>query len=140
MTLTRPAFVLDCSVALTWCFVDEATPATEKLLERLRRESAIVPSLWQLEVANILGISICKGRISQENAAKFMATLGRLPIATDGETAARALTDTFALAVAHKLTAYDAAYLELAQRLDIPLASNDAELCKAAKKIKVELI
>jgi predicted nucleic acid-binding protein len=133
-------FVLDSSIALAWCFVDEATPVTEEILESLETNKAIVPSLWPLEIANSLSLSLRKKRIDDAGVFKFLERIESLQIAIDNETILHALTDTFALSCHCELTAYDAAYLELAQRLDIPLASKDRQLCAAAKKLKITLI
>lgn len=133
-------FVVDCSVAAAWCFEDEATPQTEALLDRLEADTAVVPALWHLELANVLALSERKGRITPARAAQFIALLGELSIEVDDQTQARALGEILNLARAHKLTSYDAAYLELAMRLGIPLASNDGPLRAAAQKLGVKLL
>lgn len=130
-------FVLDCSVALTWCFADEATPATMAIQERLYADSAAVPSLWPLEVANGLLMAMRRGRLSAAGRDSFTAFFGRLPIAVDDETSRRALLDIAGLAEAQRLTVYDASYLELARRLALPLASLDRDLNRAAKALSV---
>ena len=134
------AFVLDASVALAWCFRDEATAATWAVLDRLGSEAAAAPSLLPLEIANVLAVAERRGRIAAAGIAEFVALLDALPVTLDGETSARALTDILGLTRAEGLTAYDAAYLECAMRLGVPLATKDAELRRAATKLGVPLL
>ena len=134
------SFVLDASIALSWCFADESTPTTTALLERLETETAFVPQLWFLEVGNILIGASRKKRISQAKIAEFLDLLSNLNIQTDHETAVRGFHEILSLAQSEHLTTYDSAYLELAMRLGIPLASKDMELRKAAKRLGVELL
>lgn len=129
-------FVLDASIALAWCFDDEATDETTALLDRMERESAHVPSLWHVEVA----ISGRKGRLSPARAAEFAALIDALPILVDEETPGRALREILDLARHERLTAYDAAYLELAMRQGLPLATRDEELREAAERVGVALV
>lgn len=127
------AFVLDASVALSWCFGDEITAATSRLLDRLTDARAFVPTVWPLEVTNGLIVARRRQRLSEAQAAEKFALLGALPIDVDPETSSRAFHDIAALAVAHRLSAYDAAYLELAQRAGLPLATLDDPLRSAAR-------
>ena len=113
-------FVLDCSMTMAWCFGDEATPRTRAVLASLRSQTAVVPSHWMLEVANALVISERRGRILASEIGPFLRTLSGLPIDIDDQTAEQALGDTLTLARKWKLTAYDAAYLELALREGLP--------------------
>lgn len=124
--------VIDASAALGWCFDDEATVEGEAALDRVRAGGARVPSLWHLELANVLRQAERRGRISEADATRRLELLAQLPIMADTETAHRAWGPTLALARAYTLTVYDAAYLELATRLGLPLASKDKELLKAA--------
>lgn len=133
-------FVLDASVAFAWCFADEATPAADRLLDRLQQDGAIVPALWPLEVANVLRMAERRRRIARSTSDRFVDLLARLPIAIDEETAGRALGDTLVLARDRDLTVYDAAYLELARRLAVPLATRDLDLRKAARAEGVALL
>lgn len=128
-------FVLDASIALAWCFDDEATDQTDLLLARARDHGAHVPSLWHLELTNVLLQAERRGRITAADIAVRLQLLAVLPIETDSETHRRAARETLALALARaeRLTSYDAAYLELAMRRGLPLASRDADLLKAAK-------
>ncbi len=134
------SFVVDSSIAMTWCFDDEATADTEALLRRLYKESAYAPSLWPLEVLNVLAMAERHGRITPDESRERHLLLRSLPVILDGETAEQAWTVTNDAAHRFGLTVYDAAYLELAQRLDVPLATLDKELRKAAKKSGVQLL
>lgn len=130
-------FVLDCSIAMAWCFEDEATDFTDSLLESLAQVSVLVPSIWSLEVANVLAISERRGRTNQAKITQFLRLLGNLPIIVDAKTGEKAFTDVLTLARTHKLTSYDAAYLELALREGLPLATLDEGLKRAALNIGV---
>jgi predicted nucleic acid-binding protein len=131
------AGVVDSSIALTWCFEDEASPETDRLFERVRDDGAVVPGLWHLEVANVLLQAERHGRIGRADVARRLMLISDLSIATDQETTPRAWRETLSLARAENLTAYDAAYLELAQRRGLPLMTRDNELGAAAKRLGV---
>jgi predicted nucleic acid-binding protein len=133
-------FVLDCSIAVTWCFEDEAEEETDALLHRVQEEGAVVPGLFPLEVANVLVQAERRGRMTAMDLSARVALLETLPIVVDDGTASRALHETLALARAEKLTAYDAAYLELAMRQGLPLATRDAALRRSAAKLGVPLL
>ena len=133
-------FVLDCSIAVAWCFEDEAAPETDALLDRLREEGAVVPVLWHLELGNVLLQAERRGRLSAAAVAARIALIADLPIATDDETASRPLGEVVALARAEGLTTYDACYLELSLRRALPLATNDRALRDAAHRIGVKAI
>lgn len=128
------ALVIDCSAALAWCFEDEASDEADSLLSRVGSEGAVVPVLWHLEVANVLLQATKRGRITADDADTRLRLMAALPITTDQETSIRAWRDTLALARAEGLTAYDAAYLELALRRQLPLATWDKELAEAARR------
>lgn len=134
------AFVLDASVAIAWCFEDESTAATQALLQSLASAEAVVPPLWHWMVCNALLTAERRGRLDADSAAHFVQLLQRLPIRTDPEATGRAFAATPALARQHALTAYDAAYLELARRLDLPLATRDEGLARAAAQAGVRLL
>ena len=130
-------FVLDCSVTVAWLFADEASPRTDALLQRLTEGAAVVPNLWHLEVGNVLAMSERRGRINSSQNASCLELLGRLPIEVDAETGRRALREVLSLARAEKLTTYDAAYLELAMRRNMPLATRDRALRRASRRVGV---
>jgi len=134
------AVVVDASVALAWCFEDEASPATDAVLDRVKDEGAIVPSLWHLELGNILLLAERRGRTIQGGIVARLELMGQLPIAIDAETTGRAWREILTLARAERLTTYDAAYLELAVRRDLPLATKDEALLGAARRIGVAVV
>lgn len=133
-------FVLDCSVAIAWLFEDETTPETEQLLERLKDTDAYVPSLWRLELGNILIQSEKRGRITAGELTSYLNLLATLPIITDTETDERAFREILVLSQTEALTTYDAAYLELAMRRGIPLATLDKTLARVAKNLQLETL
>lgn len=128
-------FVLDASVALLW-LVPGTNPAgvdyASATLKALKESQAVVPSLFALETANVVTKVESKGIVTEADSQRFIALLGRLNILTDQATTAHALGDTLNLARRYKLSAYDAAYLELSLRSGLPLATLDADLAKAA--------
>ena len=134
------AFVLDCSVAVAWLFDDEATPESDALLDRLKDDGAFVPALWRLELGNVLARAERRKRISAAQIVAFLALLDRLPIATDPETESRAFREILALARAERLSTYDAAYLELAMRRGLLLATRDSALVHAARRVGVDTV
>ena len=133
-------FVLDSSVSLSWCFEDERTAATAALLDRVAESGAVAPSLWPLEVLNGLTMAERRGRLDGQWRQRLMGQLQGLPVTIDAETAAHAWSTTAQLAVRFGLTLYDAAYLELAQRLDLPLATLDKALRTAGAALSISLL
>jgi predicted nucleic acid-binding protein len=131
-------FVVDASVTLAWCFEDEATPQTEAILDRLINDTAIVPALWGLEISNVLLMGERRGRLTEAKSARFVALLGQLPIHVDSATVE--MGAVLAAGRRHELTAYDAAYLVLAEREGVALATTDTRLCSAAKGAGVAVI
>jgi predicted nucleic acid-binding protein len=134
------SFVLDNSVALTWCFEDERTPATKALLEQVAETGALAPMLWPLEALNGLLAAERRGRLDAARRQRLAGFLGALPIKLDEETASRAWTTTVRLAERFHLSSYDAAYLELAQRHRLPLASRDRGLRAAASALGLTVL
>lgn len=134
------SLVLGCSAALAWFFEDEQTSAARDLLERVVTGGAVVPSLWRLEIANGLQTAVRRNRITPQYRDATLADLGALSIAVDVETDRFTWSTTLDLADRFRLTTYDAAYLELAKRLQLPLASLDQPLCHAATALGVSLV
>ena len=134
------SLVLDSSLALTWCFEDEHTPAALALLDRVSENGASAPALWPLEVLNGLLMAERRNRLSAEQRHQLAGFLSDLPVSLDPEMAPQAWGATARLAERYRLTVYDAAYLELAQRLDLPLATLDTELRIAAGNLEVPLL
>jgi predicted nucleic acid-binding protein len=135
-------FVLDNSVCMCWLLPPEKEPDAAyalEILESLTVAEAHVPSLWALEVANVIARAESKKIITEARAHTFVNFLEHLKITADPETTTRALGDTLNLARRYKLSAYDAAYLELAQRRGLSLATLDADLSTAALKAGVPI-
>jgi predicted nucleic acid-binding protein len=136
----KPSFVVDCSVAMAWCFLDEATPATKRVLDLTVSESALVPAWWYLEVTNVLVVAERKGRIDATKVAEFISLVQSFDIEVDTQGPERAFDHLLPLCRTHGLTSYDAVYLDLAARRQLPLATLDEPLRKAAKKLGVKLL
>jgi predicted nucleic acid-binding protein len=130
--IDQAGFVLDGSVTLSWYFQDEADPYADSVRDSLDRVEAAVPSLWALEIANVLIVGERRGRSTEAQATTWLGLLRALPIHVDDEATARAWDETMRLARTWTLTAYDAAYLELALRRGLPLATLDDKLKNAA--------
>jgi predicted nucleic acid-binding protein len=126
--------VIDASIALSWCFEDEATAETDRLFELVRDEGAVVPGLWHLELGNVLLQAEKRKRLSAEDVAARLRLICVLPITTDPETSVKAWQDTLSIARVEGLTIYDAAYLELAVRHGAPLLTKDEQLARAARR------
>ena len=134
-------FVLDCSATLPWIFASEATASTDRLLDQLSAGAkAWVPSLWHLELGNVLLGAQRRGRMDRAGIERFFSSLAVFDIEVDGETNALAWSKTFGLGEKFGLTMYDAAYLELALRRGLPLASLDGQLRAAMKKAGGSLV
>lgn len=131
-------FVLDTSLAMSWCFADEGGSYSEKVLNYFCEASAVVPPLWTYEVANVLLVAERKKRLNSNEANRYLNLLFHLPIEVD-DSKPNAF-EILRLGRELKLSSYDAAYLELAIRYGCPLATLDQPLKRAAKKIGIPLI
>jgi len=136
----KEGFVLDNSIVMAWSFEDEVNEYADAVLERLADSRAVVPVLWPLEVANALLMGERRKRSTEAETIKWTGILASLPIAVDDKTNSHAWTDTLNLARGHDLSAYDAAYLELAIRRGLPLATIDRKLRTAAEAAGVALL
>lgn len=123
------AFVLDASITACWAFQDEDHPDARLAFQHMRIEEAVVPSLWWFEVRNILVVNERRQRITESDTAAFLSNLSRLRIRIDRLPDENAV---LRLARTHRLSVYDAAYLELAQREGLSLTTLDADLRRAA--------
>jgi len=132
--------VLDSSVTLAWLYSDELTDPVRQVFERVTATRAWVPALWRLELANSLHMAVRRKRIDAAFRNASLADLALLNIGTDPDTDAFAWSTTLQLAEAHGLTVYNAAYLELAQRMALPLATLDEELRAAGRAVGVVLL
>ena len=128
-----PGWVIDASVTLPWFFADEATPFTEGLLDTLGIQVLWAPTLWVLECTNVLQSAQRRRRIDAGRRAEIAGELSELPVRLDPATPDFVSLDR--LAATHGLSAYDAAYLELALRRSLVLVSLDARLIAAAKAL-----
>ena len=125
--MSRP-IVIDCSVTMAWCFEDECDEYADAALDALAETGGVVPSVWALEVANVLVVAERRGRFKEADSTQFVELLRSLPIAVEETPPDRALRSVPALAREYRLSSYDAAYLELAMRTGTPLASRDEGL------------
>jgi predicted nucleic acid-binding protein len=134
-------FVLDASVAVAWCFEDEATQFTESVLDLLSAGAeALVPSIWPVEVANALLIAERRKRIALAQVTAILQKIAGLPIAVMPIDPSRSFDHILPVARQQSLSGYDAAYLELALRQGLPLATLDEQLRRAAKTTGVVLL
>jgi predicted nucleic acid-binding protein len=132
-------FVLDASVTLAWLFHDEHDSYADAVAKAMLGAKPLVPRLWHVEVANILVVSERRGRCTQADSTNWLGFLAALPITVDGETEYRAWSETIALARQRSLSVYDATYLELAMRENLPIATLDKQLIVTAKAVGVPL-
>src|ERR1035441_502481 len=131
------AFVLGASITACWAFDDEDHPDARLAFDRMRAEEGVVPSLWWFEVRNILMVNERRRRITESDTAAFLLNLSLLRLRVDRSPDENAV---LRLARTHRLSVYDAAYLELARREGLPLATLDADLRRAAVGDGVRLV
>jgi len=134
------AFVVDASVTLAWCLPDEDSNYADRVLGRFAGEMARVPPVWALEVANALAVATRRGRRNEAGIARAAALPSGLPITSEPIGIGPALDRVYTLSIEHNLSAYDAAYLDLAMREALPLATEDARLVAAATAAGVSLV
>jgi predicted nucleic acid-binding protein len=132
-------FVLDASVTAAWCFADETTAYTEAVLEMLAAGDALAPAIWPFEVANVLAMAERRKRITLAKTTNFLQLLAGFSVSLDAASAAQTFDKVLSLAREQGLSTYDAAYLELAIREGLPLATLDTDLKKAARAVGVRL-
>jgi len=130
-------FVLDCSVTMAWCFEDEADAYADRALDSLKAGSALVPALWSFEVANVLIVAERRRRLRRSDADAFLHLLARLPLEIDHSLAIHDISFLIAIGRDHRLSAYDAAYLRLAIRERLPIATRDMALRSAARALGI---
>jgi predicted nucleic acid-binding protein len=134
------SLVLDSSATLAWIYSDETTEPIRRVFQAVADDGALVPALWRLEVANSLTVAVRRGRIDANFRRAALADLALLDITTDDHTDVHAWGETLNVADRFQLTVYDAAYLELAQRRTLPLATLDSELGTAANALGVRVV
>ncbi len=132
-------FVLDCSVTLAWVFPDETTAATDRLRDSLIGGRAFVPAIWPIEVGNVLRVATRRGRIVRDDWPRIRHNLEALPVEIDPVSTSRIWGSVLELAHERRLSVYDAMYLELAVRMQLPLATLDRALMDAAQAGGVEV-
>lgn len=132
-------FVVDNSIVMSWCFRDESSKYADKILDSLEQYEAITPSIWPLEVGNVLLVAERKGRLTEADNIRFLNLINDLPITVQQETPDRMLKEILALARECHISSYDASYLDLAMKNGLPIATQDSGLKKAAKRCKVPL-
>ena len=134
------SLVLDSSITLAWVYAEETTASVRQVFEQLSESGAWVPGIWRLEVANVLEMGVRRKRHNAEFRDATLADLAQLPIRVDTETDQHAWNRTLRLAERHQLTLYDAAYLELALRRSLALATLDEDLLAAARRENQQLL
>jgi len=134
------ALVLDASVAISAVLEEHSADQARTILRRVAEAGALVPNLWHLEVGQTLLVAERRGRIDTTRRQKVQTLLLDLPITVDAETWTRAMRDTATLAADQRLSLYDAAYLELSRRCELPLATFDANLRRATSAMGVVLL
>jgi predicted nucleic acid-binding protein len=134
------SLVLDSSATLAWIYSDETSDAIRQLFDAVANTGALVPALWRLEVANSLTVAVRRGRINAEFRRAALDDLALLDITTDAYTDPHAWAETLLLADRFGLTVYDAAYLELAHRRALPLATLDEALGAAASALGLDVL
>jgi len=131
--------VIDASVALAWCFPDEASDYADSVLLALEKHAAIVPAIWAVEVTNALLVGERRKRLRRPEAWRFVELLKRLNIVQDSQVVTDAMSNILPLGHDYRLSAYDAAYLDVAVRRQIPIATLDSDLQKAALAAGIEI-
>jgi len=132
-------FVLDTSVAMAWCFEDETNPYADAVLDSLIDNAALAPSIWPLEVGNVLLVAERRNRISQPDSMRFLELLSSLPIKIESFSEQRMFEAVLNLARNLGLSSYDASYLDLAMQTGLKLATLDQSLRKAADRCGVAI-
>lgn len=133
-------FVVDNSVVMSWCFKDETNKYADTILDRLTESAAVVPSIWPLEVVNVLLVAERQKRLSESDSIRFITLLSQLPIVVEYERPEKMMRELLALARAYNLSSYDASYLDLAMRKGFPIATLDNKLIEAARRIDVQIL
>ena len=132
-------FVIDTSVVMSWCFKDETNRYADGILDLLEEATALVPSIWPLEVGNVLLVAERRKRLSEADSMRFITLLSELPIIVEQEPPERMIHEILTLAREHKLSSYDASYLDLAMRKGLSIATIDKNLVAAAKRSRVPI-
>ena len=132
-------FVIDNSVVMAWCFEDEVSKYADFVLDSLEFSEALVPSIWPLEVGNVLLVAERRKRLAEADSARFLMLLNDLPITVDQELPERMMKEILALAREYQISTYDASYLDLAMKRGLSIATQDTGLLSAAKQSQVPI-
>ncbi len=133
-------FVVDNSVVMSWCFKDETNNYADIVLNRLTESTAVVPSIWPLEVVNVLLVAERQKRFSESDSIRFITLLSQLPIVVEYERPDMMMKELLALARANSLSSYGASYLDLAMRKGLPIATLSNKLIEAARRIDIPIL
>lgn len=133
-------FVIDNSVVMTWCFIDEVNAYADSILEKLSQAEAVVPSIWSLEVVNVLLVAERRNRLREIDSVRFLSLLSQLPIHVEQAWPERSANELLALGRANDLSSYDASYLDVAMRHGLPIATLDRKLAEAARRVGVPIL
>jgi len=133
-------FVLDTSVVVSWCLKDEKDDYSDHILDHLSTRDAVVPALAPFEIANVLLVAERRGRLTEADANRFISLFDSLPIHLDQESPNKIRVRILEIGRKHRLSAYDSAYLELAMREGLHLATRDKTLRSAALKSGVPIL
>lgn len=136
--MKSPSFVLDASVALAWCFETETDHFTDAVLDSLADSTALVPTVWPLEIGNVLVVAERRGYLDHASSVRFLNLLRQLSLEVEQESPQRMFGEILLLAREQQLSTYDASYLDLAMRSGLPLASRDGALIQAARRCGVQ--
>ncbi len=132
-------FVIDNSVVMSWCFRDESNDYADIVLDNLQKSTAVVPPVWPLEVANVLLVAKRRKRLGEADSIRFVTLLNQLPITVEEGQSEKMMLEILTLAREHRVSSYDASYLDLAMRKGLSIATLDRGLRAAAKKTKVQI-
>ena len=132
-------FVVDNSVVMSWCFKDETNKYADTVLDKLTESAAVVPSIWPLEIVNVLLVAERQKRLSESDSIRFITLLSQLPIIVEDERPKMMMKELLALARRNNLSGYDASYLDLAMRKGFPIATSDNKLIEAARRTDVSI-
>ena len=131
--------VVDASVTLAWCFPDEASEYADGVLVALEGRAVIVPSIWALEITNAVLVAERRKRVKPQDVRRFVELLGGLTIIEDSQSVTDTVRHVLPLAREYNLSAYDAAYLDVAVRQGAPLATLDSALQKAGRSAGLKI-
>lgn len=134
------SFVIDNSIVMAWAFEDEVNAYADAVLEKLSTDTALAPSIWPLEVVNVLLVAERRKRLKQADSVRFVTLLSQLPIFVEREWPDNQMEELLAVGRANNLSSYDASYLSLAMRMGLPLATLDQKLLEVAQQLEIGLL